>query len=153
MLPSDVREVLMCHPHRASLVEVILDLGRCPVARFVGDAVPDECLRAAPVTAEDLRKAEASVGDFGGDNRAGIEGTLHRISCIRNRAGKIVGLTCRVGRAVNGHVDMIQDLLGSSESCLFLGRPGVGKTTVIREMARVLSDELGKRVVIIDTSN
>ena len=62
-------------------------------------------------------------------------------------------MTCRVGRAVTGHIDMVKDILPSGESVLFLGRPGVGKTTVIREMARVLSDELRKRVVIIDTSN
>ena len=154
MLPVDVRDVLLAHPNRSNLLEVVLDLGRCPTARFGGGA-PNECLRSAPVTREDLDAAEAAVGDFGGDNRAGIEGTLHRISAIRNRCGTIVGLTCRVGRAVRGHVDMIADLLASEsgESILFLGRPGVGKTTVIREMARVLSDELGKRVVIIDTSN
>ena len=87
------------------------------------------------------------MGEFGGDNRAGVEGTLHRISGIRNRRGSVVGLTCRVGRAVTGHVDMIRDLLGQGQSLLFLGRPGVGKTTVIREIARVLADEMHKRVV------
>lgn len=152
MLPDDVRDALMSHEHRNHLLEVVLDLGRCPEARFAGN-LPSQCLRLAPVTQADLDAAEEAVGDFGGDNRAGIQGTLHRISCMRNRRGKIVGLTCRVGRAVTGHVDMINDLLASSESILFLGRPGVGKTTVIREMARVLSDEMGKRVVIIDTSN
>lgn len=95
----------------------------------------------------------STLGDFGGDNRAGVAGTLHRISAIRNRKGDIVGLTCRVGRAVTGHIDMIRDIVEVPNSLLFLGRPGVGKTTVIREMARVLSDELRKRVVIIDTSN
>jgi len=152
LLPEDVRAPLMDHEHRRQLLEVVLDLGRCPEARFLGD-LGSVCLREAPITQEDLDAAEAAVGEFGGDNRAGIEGTLHRISCIRNRRGKIVGLTCRVGRAVTGHVDMIRDLVNSSESMLFLGRPGVGKTTVIREMARVMSDELKRRVVIIDTSN
>ena len=152
MLPDDVRAALINHEHREHLLEVVLDLGRCPEARFA-PGIPSQCLRKAPITQEDLNAAEASVGEFGGDNRAGIEGTLHRISCIRNRRGKIVGLTCRVGRAVSGHVEMINDLLQSPESILFLGRPGVGKTTVIREMARVLSDEMNKRVVIIDTSN
>ena len=99
------------------------------------------------VTREDLEAAQECVGEFGGDNRAGVEGTLHRISGIRNRRGSVVGLTCRVGRAVTGHVDMIRDLLGQGQSLLFLGRPGVGKTTVIREIARVLADEMHKRVV------
>ena len=93
------------------------------------------------------------MGQFMTDNRAGIEGTLHRISAIRNRKGQVVGLTCRVGRAVTGHIDMIRDLLESPNSLLFLGRPGVGKTTIIRELARVLSDVYHKRVVIVDTSN
>ena len=131
----------------------MLDLGRCPEARFANGA-PNQCLRAEPVTRGDLDAAIAAIGDFGGDNRAGIAGTLHRISAIRNRSGSVVGLTCRVGRALKGHVDMIEDLLAEgNESILFLGRPGVGKTTVIRELARVLSDRHGKRVVIIDTSN
>lgn len=105
------------------------------------------------ITRDDLAAAVAALGEFGGDNRAGVAGTLHRISAIRNRKGDIVGLTCRVGRAVTGHIDMIRDIVEVPNSLLFLGRPGVGKTTVIREMARVLSDELRKRVVIIDTSN
>ena len=152
MLPEDVRGILRTHRNRDQLLEVVLDLGRKPEARFAGD-IANEFLRDEVISQADLDAAEASVGEFGGDNRAGIEGTLHRISAIRNRRGKIVGLTCRVGRAVTGHVEMIEDMLTGNESILFLGRPGVGKTTVIREIARVLSDELGKRVVIIDTSN
>ena len=152
MLPVDVRDVLLTHARRGDLMEVVLDLGRCPEARFAN--APNQCLRAEPVTRGDLDAAIDSIGDFGGDNRAGIQGTLHRISAIRNRNGSVVGLTCRVGRALKGHVDMIEDLLAEGgESILFLGRPGVGKTTVIRELARVLSDVYGKRVVIIDTSN
>ena len=153
MLPVDVRDALLTHARRGDLLEVVLDLGRCPEARFANGA-PNQCLRAEPVTRGDLDAAIAAIGDFGGDNRAGIAGTLHRISAIRNRSGSVVGLTCRVGRALKGHVDMIEDLLAEgNESILFLGRPGVGKTTVIRELARVLSDRHGKRVVIIDTSN
>ena len=152
VLPEDVRGMVRDHPQRKHLLEIVLDLGRAPEARFLGD-IGSVFLREAPVTEEELVDAADAVGDFGGDNRAGIEGTLHRISCIRNRRGRIVGMTCRVGRAVTGHIDMIRDVLPSGESVLFLGRPGVGKTTVIREMARVLSDELKKRVVIIDTSN
>jgi stage III sporulation protein SpoIIIAA len=152
VLPGDIREPLVNHPERASLLEVVLDLGRRPEARFLGKP-GGQFLREAEINKEDLAHAEAALGDFGGDNRAGVEGTLHRISAIRNRKGSIVGLTCRVGRAVTGHIDMIRDVLDVPNSVLFLGRPGVGKTTVIREMARVLSDELHKRVVIVDTSN
>lgn len=152
VLPVDVRDNLLTHPRRSELLEVVLDLGRRPEARFLGDG-GGEFLRSEEITREDLDSAQSSVGDFGGDNRAGIEGTLHRISAIRSRKGAIVGLTCRVGRAVTGHVDMARNLLHLGQSILFLGRPGVGKTTVIREIARVLADELHKRVVIVDTSN
>jgi stage III sporulation protein SpoIIIAA len=93
------------------------------------------------------------VGQFGGDNRAGIDRTLHRISCMRNRTGRIVGLTCRVGRAIKGSAMLVRDLVLSGASMLFLGRPGVGKTTAIREVSRMLAEELSKRVVIVDTSN
>eukprot|EP00887_Chlorella_sp_A99_P002607 scaffold6.g2607.t1 len=152
VLPQDIRQPLVDHPQRASLLEVVLDLGRRPEARFLGTR-GGEFLRDAEITKEDLEGAVAALGDFGGDNRAGVEGTLHRISAIRNRKGAVVGLTCRVGRAVTGHVGLIRDVLDVPNSLLFLGRPGVGKTTVIRELARVLSDELHKRVVIVDTSN
>lgn len=67
--------------------------------------------RRAQITWDDLKAAEDAVGDFGSDNRAGVQGTLHRISAMRSRKGTIVGLTCRVGRAVTGHVDMIRDIL------------------------------------------
>eukprot|EP00877_Chromochloris_zofingiensis_P012632 jgi/Chrzof1/7622/Cz02g30170.t1 len=133
------------------LLQVVLDLGRRPEARFRGGKA--EYLRSAEVNRADLEAASAAVGVFGADNRAGIPGTLHRISAIRNRKGTVVGLTCRVGRAVSGHVDLIQDILEEPKSTLFLGRPGVGKTTGIREIARVLSDVMRKRVVIVDTSN
>eukprot|EP00850_Spirogloea_muscicola_P016680 SM000137S00458 [mRNA] locus=s137:229545:242969:+ [translate_table: standard] len=135
-LPEVLRLKLREHPRRSELLEVVLDLGRRPEARFLGDG-GGEYLSQHEVTRVDLEAAQEAVGEFGGDNRAGVEGTLHRISGIRNRKGHIVGLTCRVGRAVTGHVDMIR----------------VGKTTVIREIARVLSDELHRRVVIVDTSN
>ena len=158
IVPEDVREKISKHAHRSKLLEIVLDLGRQPEARFSGMEdvkKQSETLRDDVVTQEELDHAERVVGEFGGDNRAGVTGTLHRISCIRNRSGKIIGLTCRVGRAVTGHVDMIADVLNrdNGESVLFLGKPGVGKTTVIREIARVLSDDLQKRVVIIDTSN
>ncbi|MDX2229295.1 MAG: R3H domain-containing nucleic acid-binding protein [Leptolyngbyaceae cyanobacterium bins.349] len=150
ILPTAIRQQLQQHPQRDVLVEVVLDLGRRPEARFPGQA---EYLSETPVTQADINECITRVGDFGGDNRAGIERTLHRISAIRNRRGEIIGLTCRVGRAVFGTIGMIRDLVESGKSILMLGRPGVGKTTALREIARVLADELDKRVVIIDTSN
>ncbi len=132
------------------LVELVLDLGRLPEARFRHGEV---ALSDREVTREDLAFITQRVGRFGDDNRAGIERTLHRISAIRNRAGEIVGLTCRVGRAVFGTLTIIKDLIETGESLLLLGRPGVGKTTILREVARVLADDLAKRVVIVDTSN
>jgi len=150
ILPTSIRQQLHQHPQRDVLVEVVLDLGRRPEARFPGKA---EYLSETPVTQTDINECITRVGDFGGDNRAGIERTLHRISAIRNRRGEIIGLTCRVGRAVFGTIGMIRDLVESGKSILMLGRPGVGKTTALREIARVLADELDKRVVIIDTSN
>ncbi|WIG59919.1 MAG: Putative regulatory protein, contains AAA+ NTPase domain and putative R3H ssDNA-binding domain [Ktedonobacterales bacterium] len=133
-----------------NLLEVVLDLGRLPEARYPeGAANLDE----AVVSEEDLAYVVERIGAFGDDNRAGIERTLHRISAIRNRRGQVVGLTCRVGRAVRGTVALIRDVLEQGKSILILGRPGVGKTTLLREAARVLADELGKRVVVVDTSN
>jgi stage III sporulation protein SpoIIIAA len=128
----------------------VLDLGRVPEARYSGWST---ALGSSSVTHADLQAMVERLGQFGSDNRAGIERTLHRISAIRNRRGEVVGLTCRVGRAVFGTVEMVRDLLDSGESLLLMGRPGVGKTTALREIARVLADDLGKRVVVIDTSN
>ncbi|MFM8674763.1 MAG: AAA family ATPase, partial [Vulcanococcus sp.] len=150
VLPAAVREALQPPEARDQLLEVVLDLGRVPEARYPGRAV---ALGEAVVERRDLEAVVQRLGAFGGDNRAGIERTLHRISAIRNRTGAIVGLTCRVGRAVYGTVAMVRDLMDSGQSLLLMGRPGVGKTTALREIARVLADELGKRVVVIDTSN
>ncbi|MBI4780303.1 MAG: AAA family ATPase [Oscillatoriophycideae cyanobacterium NC_groundwater_1537_Pr4_S-0.65um_50_18] len=150
MLPQEIRETLQQHPERDRLVEVVLDLGRRPEARFPGTA---EYLSENPISRADLDYCIERVGMFSGDNRAGIERTLHRISAIRNRTGDVIGLTCRVGRAIFGTIGMIRDLVETGKSILMLGRPGVGKTTALREIARVLADDLNKRVVIIDSSN
>ena len=132
------------------MIEIVLDLGRRPEVRFANET---EYLSYRIIVWQDLDHIIKKLGKFSGDNRAGIERTLHRISSIRNRQGSIIGLTCRIGRAVFGTVSVIRDLLEKQKSILILGRPGVGKTTSIREIARVLSDEMGKRVIIIDTSN
>jgi stage III sporulation protein SpoIIIAA len=149
-LPPHIRESLDRHALTPDLLEVVLDLGREPEARFPGREV---ILSDRPISREDLDFVIQRIGAFGDDNRAGIERTLHRISAIRNRSGRIVGLTLRVGRAVFGTVAIIQDIVESGRSILLLGRPGVGKTTMLRETARVLADDLKKRVVIVDTSN
>jgi len=150
ILPLAIRTILQQHPQRDRLIEVVMDLGRLPEARFPQKAI---YLGETPISLDDLQYSIERVGLFSGDNRAGIERTLHRISAIRNRTDKIIGLTCRVGRAVFGTIAMIRDLVETGNSILLLGRPGVGKTTALREIARVLADDLNKRVVIIDTSN
>ena len=150
ILPPGIAQLILQHEQSDQLVEVILDLGRRPEARFPSGA---EYLSEEVVSQADLDACIEQVGYFGGDNRAGIEQTLHRISAIRNRSGQIIGLTCRVGRAVFGTIGMIRDLVERGQSILMLGRPGVGKTTALREIARVLADDFQKRVVIIDTSN
>ena len=150
VLPPHIEASLTELGNRDALLEIVLDLGRRPEARYEGDEIT---LGDAEVTRADLLYVAERIGQFGGDNRAGIERTLHRISAIRNRKGEIVGLTCRIGRAVYGTIAILRDLVESGESILMLGRPGVGKTTMLREAARVLADELRKRVVIVDTSN
>jgi len=149
IFPLPLRQALVRLPNLDSLVEVVLDLGRRPEARFPGDFL---FLSDVAVSPEDLAHVASRLSAFGSDNRAGIEQTLHRVSAIRNRAGKIVGLTCRVGRAVVGTIDIVLDVVRSGQSICLLGPPGVGKTTILRECARVLSDDR-KRVVVVDTSN
>ena len=148
VLPVHVADALQEADDSDNLLEVILDLGRKPVARFTNREL---VLSEADITHEDIEKVVENIGDFDADNRAGLERTLHRISAIRNRRGHIVGLTCRVGRAVYGTIDIIEDLVGSEKSILILGKPGIGKTTMLREAARILAEK--KRVVIVDTSN
>lgn len=148
ILPQRIRVALEQANRSAELIEVIMDLGRLPEARFTEGEM---YLSDHEITADDLQAVIDQIGDFGSDNRAGIERTLHRISAIRNRKGKIIGLTCRVGRAVYGTIDIIKDIVMSDKSILLLGRPGVGKTTILREAARVRGED--RRVVIVDTSN
>ena len=148
VLPDDIRAALQQIGRRDELLEVIADLGRVPTARYISEEV---VLRDSEVAGEEIQYIADRVGEFDADNRAGIARTLHRISAIRNRKGDIVGLTCRVGRAVYGTIAIIQDIVESGKSILLLGRPGVGKTTMLREAARVLAEK--KRVIVVDTSN
>ena len=150
VLPADVRTALDREEGAEDLIEILLDLGRRPEARF-----PDRPLHLMDETVgrAELDNVVKRVGSFTGDNRAGIERALHRISAIRNRRNEVVGLTCRVGRAVFGTVDTLRDVIESGKSLLLMGRPGIGKTTLLRESARVLSTELNKRVIVVDTSN
>ncbi len=149
-IPPRLHDPLRREPELSELLEIVLDLGRPPEARFPGREV---ILSEREVTQEDLDYVLARISLFSGDNRAGIARTLHRISAIRSRDGRIIGLTCRVGRAVYGTIAVIQDLIETGQSILLLGRPGVGKTTMLREVARVLADDFRKRVIIVDTSN
>ena len=150
ILPPHIRQPLSQQQDISSLLEVVIDLGRTPEARFPHREI---VLDPQEVSQEDIDYVTSRISSFGDDNRAGIERTLHRISAIRNRKGRIVGLSCRVGRAVYGTIKIIEDLIQSGKSILLLGRPGIGKTTMLREAARVLADDLKKRVVIVDTSN
>ena len=149
-LPPHVVGPLRERVDQHELLEVVLDLGRRPEARFPGREAQ---LSDVEVSQDDIEYVIGRIGEFGEDNRAGIERTLHRISCIRNRAGRVVGLTCRVGRAVFGTIRVIEEIVKTGKSILLLGKPGVGKTTMLREVARVLADDLNKRVIIVDTSN
>lgn len=148
VLAPRIRETLLASNNQEDLLEIVLDLGRPAEARYIDRELQ---LGSEEVTQEDIDYVVSHIGDFGEDNRAGIERTLHRISAIRNRKGRIVGLTMRVGRAISGTIDIIKDIVTAGQSVLLLGRPGVGKTTMLREVARVLSEN--RRVVIVDTSN
>ncbi|MBM4412739.1 MAG: AAA family ATPase [Chloroflexi bacterium] len=150
-IPRHICDLLDSSGHsQDDLLEIVMDLGRLPEARYRTTSI---LLGDREVTADDIRAVTLAISNFGEDNRAGIPRTLHRISAIRNRAGTIIGLTCRVGRAVHGTISIIRDLIESGRSVLLLGRPGVGKTTMLRETARVLADDVRKRVIIVDTSN
>lgn len=149
-LPPEIVTAIDALPDRGELIEVVMDLGRRPEARYPDSEV---ALLDREIGEADIQYVVDHIGSFGDDNRAGIERTLHRISAIRNRNGKIVGLTCRIGKAVFGTIEIIADFIETGKSLLIMGRPGVGKTTMLREAARVLADDLDKRVVVVDTSN
>ena len=149
-LPFFLQEQLNQHNDKDQLIEIVLDLGRRPEARFVSGP---QYLSQKIISWQDIDYTTKRISKFSNENRAGIERSLHRISCIRNRQFLINGLTCRVGRAVFGIISVVRDLLESEKSILILGKPGVGKTTIIREIARVFADEMQKRVIIIDTAN
>lgn len=149
-MPPSIQAAFALQDDLDKLLEVVIDLGRRPEARFPDHNV---ILNSCEILQEDIDYVTSRISSFGDDNRAGIARTLHRISAIRNREGRIVGLTCRVGRAVHGTVKIIEDIIQSGKSVLLLGRPGIGKTTMLREAARVLADDMGKRVVVVDTSN
>jgi stage III sporulation protein SpoIIIAA len=149
-IPPEIVDAIHALPDQVDMIEVVLDLGRRPEARFPNSEVT---LLEREIDESDIAWVVEHIGTFGDDNRAGIERTLHRISAIRNRNGKIVGLTCRIGRAVYGTIEIIEDFVETGKSILIMGRPGIGKTTMLREAARVLADDFGKRVVVVDTSN
>jgi len=150
VLPPRIKSAVEGRPNLSDIIEIVLDLGKLPEARFSDKAL---YIEGPVISYDDIKYVTDKVGEFTSDNRAGIERTLHRISAIRNRHGKIIGLTLRVGRAIFGTIDIIRDIIESGKNMLFMGPPGIGKTTKLREAARVLSDDFDKRVVVVDTSN
>ena len=150
ILPERIRSKID-YPKMDDVIEIVVDIGRAPEIRHADGKI--EYLGDENVTYEDIDHITSRVQEFTSDNRSGIPGTLHRFSAIRNRQNRIVGLTCRIGRVVTGTISCIKDICLQNKSILFLGRPGVGKTTKLREISRLVADELGKRVVIVDTSN
>ncbi len=150
VMPDRLLNALQNREGFGDLLEIVMDVGRLPEARFLGG---DIFLSDQEISEDDLRYVTERIGEFGQDNRAGIERTLHRISAIRNRGGRVVGITCRVGRAVFGTIKPVEELIRSGKSVLLLGRPGVGKTTMLREVSRILADEVRRRVIVVDTSN
>lgn len=154
ILPEKVKRHIT-YDNMNDVIEIVLDIGRVPEVRHSGGKIDylGDCYGVEPITGDDLLYITQRIQDFTSDNRSGIPGTLHRISAIRNRQGKIIGLTCRIGRVVTGTIACIKDFVTAGKSILFLGRPGVGKTTKLREISRLMADDIGKRVIVVDTSN
>lgn len=150
IFPNFIQKQLKNHPKINELTEIVFDIGKYPEARFTNSS---ELLTYHVISKQDMNFCLTKISKFNKKNRAGIKHTLHRISCLKNRHNQIIGLTCRIGRSVIGVTNKIRDLLMLNRSILILGRPGIGKTTIIREITRILSNELNKRVVIVDTSN
>ena len=150
ILPAKVRQQIT-YEQMEDVIEIVLDIGRTPEIRHANGKI--EYIGNDFVSEDDINFITSNIQEFTSDNRSGIPGTLHRISAIRNRQGKVIGLTCRIGRVVTGTIACIKDFCMMGKSILFLGRPGVGKTTKLREISRLVADELGKRVVVVDTSN
>lgn len=150
VLPPKITD-MVTHESLSDVIEIVLDIGRLPEIRHANGKI--DSLNCKPIEYDDLDYVTNRIQEFTSDNRSGIAGTLHRISAIRNRQGRVIGLTCRIGRVVTGTIACIKDFVMQGKSILFLGRPGVGKTTKLREISRLVADELGKRVVIVDTSN
>lgn len=150
LLPKNFQDELKKHD-LTKLIEVVFDLGRIPQGHFSKNKVI--ILGEKSVTTQMIHDVCSQIGDFNRNNRAGLEGTLHRISCIRNKKDEIIGLTMRIGRSITGTIEIIKDYLKQDKSLLLLGPPGVGKTTMLREISQHLSTEREKRVVVIDTSN
>lgn len=150
ILPDRVRR-LVTYEQMEDVIEIVLDIGRTPEIRHANGKI--EYIGSDFVNDDDISYITSHIQEFTSDNRSGIPGTLHRISAIRNRQNKVIGLTCRIGRVVTGTIACIKDFCMQNKSILFLGRPGVGKTTKLREISRLVADELAKRVVVVDTSN
>jgi hypothetical protein len=150
IFPDRIKSTLLKHPEKLKLIEITIDLGKIPQARFFSHY---EYVSSTAINNSEISKIINSLTKFNNDNRTGINKTLHRISCIKNKDGIIVGLTCRIGRNISGGITIIRDLLETKKSILLLGQPGSGKTTIIREIANILSSENDKRVIVIDNAN
>jgi len=158
ILPTAIASAIRERP-ADSLVDIVLDLGRVPKVHVEEETkdgrrrIKAHALPLPLVTEVDIQTVLGGIGTLSADNRAGIPHTLHRVSALRARDGSVIGFTMRVGRVVYGSLKLMGDIVSSGKSVLLVGAPGVGKTTVLREMARVLSDEYHKRVMVVDTSN
>lgn len=152
ILPSWIR--LFAREYQEELEEIALQEGR-PPSLWLGNRFVEGERVVEPSDLEAVKqklKAEYQV-EFREDGRAGISGTLHRISALYDRYGILVGMTIRLARVVKGLADPIIPFLLDGKSLLIIGPPGVGKTTLLRDVIRQLAIIYGPKVVIVDTSN